>query len=91
MPQYRPCSEVVSTEIDEDESVLLSLKTQQYYSVNETGKRIWELLSSGHDSEAIAATITEEWAISQTDALKRVNSFLEELHEEGLVDVVEED
>lgn len=90
MAPYRPSSEVVSTEIDEEESVLLSLETQQYYSLNETGARIWELLSDGHDAEAIAAALTEEWATTQEEALEYVQSFLRELSDEGLVEEVDE-
>lgn len=86
MARYEPSSEVVSTEIDEEESVLLSLETQQYYTLNETGSRIWELLSSGHDAEAIASAITEEWATTHDEALEYVHSFLQELSDEGLVE-----
>ncbi|MFB6230874.1 MAG: PqqD family protein [Salinibacter sp.] len=86
MPQYRPNSDVVSTEIDEDESVLLSLETQEYYSLNETGSRIWELLSRGQNTEDIASALTEEWAISEAEALEYVRSFLQELRDEGLVE-----
>ena len=85
MPAYRPSSEVVSTDIDEEETVLLSLDTQKYYSLNETGRRIWELLSKGEDVDSIAAAITEEWATSQEAAQEYVRSFLQELHDEGLV------
>lgn len=91
MASYHPCSDVVSTEINDDESVLLSLETQQYYSLNETGSRIWELLSSGHDSEEIAAALTEEWAATHEEALNYVHSFLQELNEEGLVEETEGD
>lgn len=88
MAPYRPYSDVVSTEIDEEESVLLSLETQQYYSLNETGSRIWELLSAGHDADAIATAITEEWDTTQDEAMAYVESFLEELSDEGLVEEV---
>lgn len=91
MAQYRPNSDVVSTEIDEDESVLLSLETQQYYTLNETGSRIWELLSSGHDAEAIASAITEEWDTTHDEALEYVRSFLQELSDEGLAEEGSED
>jgi len=85
MSTYRPHPDVVSTQIDEEESVLLSLETQQYYSLNETGSRIWELLSEGHDVEAIALEITKEWDATPDEALQHVRSFLQELNEEGLV------
>lgn len=91
MAEYRPCSEVVSTEIDEEEFVLLSLETQQYYSLNETGSRIWELFSSGQAPEIIASALTDDWAITQEEALDYVHSFLQELHDEGLVEEATED
>lgn len=86
MAQYNPSPDVVSTEIDDDESVLLSLETQEYYSLNETASRIWELLSSGQDVEAIASAITEEWKVTREEALDYVQSFLQELSEKGLVE-----
>jgi len=85
MRQYKPSSEVVSTKIDDDECVLLSLDTQQYYSLNETGSRIWELLSEGYGPEAIASAITNEWTTTPEDALTHVQSFLRKLCDEGLV------
>ena len=65
MATYRPSSDVVSTQLDEEEAVLLSLETQQYYSLNETGSRVWDLLSDGHDAEAIAEAIAEEVGIEE--------------------------
>lgn len=91
MPLYTPDSEVVSTEISDEEAVLLSLDTQTYYSLNETGRRIWEMLSSGEDPEAIATAITQEWEIPREEALESVHSFLRELHEEGLVEMSAEE
>ncbi|WP_263784467.1 PqqD family protein [Salinibacter grassmerensis] len=88
MRSYRPRSQVVSTTIDEDESVLLHLEAQQYYSLNETGHRIWQLLAQGRDASAIAAAIAAEWATPEAKALRHVRSFLQELGEEGLVEKV---
>jgi hypothetical protein len=85
MPTYSPHPDVVSTQIDEGESVLLSLETQQYYSLNETGSRIWDLLSEGHDAKTIALEITKEWDATPDEALEHVRSFLQELNDEGLV------
>jgi hypothetical protein len=86
MAHYRPSSDVVSTRLDEEETVLLSLETQRYYSLNETGSRVWELLSDGQDVDAIATAITEEWDTTHEEALDYVRSFLDELNEEGLVE-----
>ncbi|WP_263791968.1 PqqD family protein [Salinibacter sp.] len=86
MHSYRPRSQVVSTTIDDDESVLLHLEAQQYYSLNETGHRIWQLLTRGRDAGAIAAALAEEWALSEAEALRHVRSFLQELEEANLVE-----
>ena len=91
MASYRPSSNVVSTEIDDEESVLLSLETQQYYSLNETGSRIWELLSDGHDADDIASAITEEWATTHEEALEYVQAFLQELSQADLVEEICDD
>jgi hypothetical protein len=91
MASYRPSSDVVSTQLDEEESVLLSLETQRYYSLNETGSRIWELLSEGEDMESIATAITEEWQTTHDEALSYVQSFVDELSEEGLIEAVDAD
>jgi len=86
MGSYQPHSNVVSTTVDQDESVLLHLEAQQYYSLNETGSRIWQLLSQGHDAETIATAIAKEWAISAEDARQHICSLLRELDEAGLVE-----
>jgi hypothetical protein len=86
MATYRPSSDVVSTQLDDEEAVLLSLETQQYYSLNETGSRVWELLSDGHDVDAIATAISDEWEVTEDEARSYVQSFLDELAEEGLVE-----
>ena len=91
MSSYHPRSDVVSTTIDEDESVLLHLEAQQYYSLNETGSRIWELLSDGHDANDIASAITEEWATTHEEALAYVQAFLQELSQADLVEEVGDD
>lgn len=90
MTTHRPDPNVVSTQVEDGESYLLSLETQQYYSLNETGSRIWDLLSDGHDVESIATAITEEWDATHEEAIHHVRSFLHTLTEEGLVERVEE-
>ena len=43
-PRYRTNPNVIYTKLDDAEAVLLDVQTQMYYSVNETGLIIWELL-----------------------------------------------
>ena len=47
--QVRPYSEVVDTELDTGETILLQLESTTYYSLNTTGTRIWQGLKRGLD------------------------------------------
>lgn len=89
MTHYSPHSDVVSTELDDQETVLLSLETQQYYSLNETGRRIWEHLSRGNDAQTIARALSDEWDVAPNEALASVRRFLRELADEGLLETDE--
>ncbi|WP_103027905.1 PqqD family protein [Salinibacter altiplanensis] len=86
MDSYRSRPDVVSTKIDEETSVLLHLEAQQYYSLNKTGTRIWDLLTRGHDAQAIAVAMTEDWDVSRDKALRSVRAFLQTLREANLVE-----
>lgn len=86
MSSLRPRSDVVYTTLDEEESVLLDLNTRRYYTLNETGARIWELLDEDHSPGEIAAHLAQEWAISEEEAQRHVEDHLEELQEEGLLE-----
>lgn len=83
---FRPNPDVVVTTLDDGESVLLDLNTRQYYSLNDTGTRVWELLKEGRDVDAIARALTEEWDVSYNEARTYTRTFLNELREEGLVE-----
>ena len=82
---YRPDPKVVFTRLDDSQAALLHLDTKVYYSVNETGAMIWEMLGSESSPAAIAAEITKEYDVAETEALPYVLEFLQELDEEGLV------
>ncbi len=76
---------VVFTPLDESQSALLHLDTKFYYSLNETGTRIWQLLADGLDRAAVAETLSGEFEVSPQDAGRYVADFLDELAREGLV------
>lgn len=91
---FRPRPNVVSAELDDvvssDQgdagSVLLDLKTRRYYSLNEVGTRIWQLLKEGDSVEGIAAALQEGWEVEGAEAEAHVQAFIEELSREGLIE-----
>lgn len=88
---YRPNPDVIATTLEDSESVLLDVKTRRYYSLNETGTRIWELLADGQAVSGIVAKLVSEYDVGEEDARNHVEALLSDLHSEGLVDQVEAD
>ena len=81
--KYRIDPNIIHTTLDENESVLLHLNTKRYYSLNETGSKIWQHLQAGIPPETISVALESEYEI--TDAKNYVAEFLEILRREGLL------
>jgi hypothetical protein len=77
--------DVVVTELDDKEAVLLHLGTKMYYTLNETGIRIWQLLSEGHSISEACETIHNDYEILPDAAQKSVLRLTQELIAEKLV------
>jgi hypothetical protein len=69
----------------EDEIVILDLNTSLYYSLNEVGARVWELLNEGHSREDVARSIVEEYDADHKAAAKDIDSLIKELSQEKLL------
>src|SRR5690606_18752296 len=58
-PPYRPDPEVVFTPVSDAEAILLSLTTKRYYSLNETGLRIWRWLEEEPSTDPLEALVRD--------------------------------
>ena len=83
--RIRPHSDVVSTEMENREAVLLHLKTKKYYSLNETGLRIWQMLGKGNTPAQIIEGLQGKFNITLEKATDSVIALLIELMNEQLV------
>ena len=83
---YHPSPNAVFTAMDDDEGVLLHLQTRAYFSLNETGTLIWKLVQQGKHVDAIASVLEQSYDVDHASALQQVESFLDELAQDGLVD-----
>ncbi len=81
--QYQVDPEVIFTELDAQEGVLLHLVTRRYYSLNETACLIWKGLAQNKTPAEISGELRALYEVE--DPLGYVRAFLEELHREGLV------
>ena len=65
--------------------VVLHTGTKRYYSLNETGARIWALLEARGDPAEAAETIATEYGISHADAEQAVTALVDGLAAAGLL------
>ncbi len=83
--RFQHHSQVVSTELDPLEAVLLHLENQKYYILNETGWLIWKHLEADLNLKQIAQKLEEQYDIGSIEAEKSVLSLIGELESEKLV------
>ena len=82
--------EVIATELENKEAVLLHLGTKKYYSLNETGLRIWQMLSEGITPLDAHAKLQEEYDITPEHAEKCIIDLTNELLNERLLSISDE-
>jgi Asp/Glu/hydantoin racemase len=68
-----------------DGGVVVHTGTKRYYSLNQTGARIWALLEGTGDLAAAASSIAAEYGIPVDDAARAVGQLTEGLLAAGLV------
>lgn len=78
----QPNPSVVSRRVG-DGTVLVHLSTNRIFELNETGARIWELLTEG--CQTVAETISAEFQIDRAAAAQAVDRLIEQLRAEGLL------
>ncbi len=89
--KVKPDPDVVITELEDKEAVLLHLGTKMYFTLNETGLRIWQLMSCDLTLGEISTRLTEEFDVTPEKARECVQNLISELIAEKLVRVVDEE
>lgn len=74
--------------IVDDEVVLLNLDSGHYYSLNNSGRHIWELLDGKNKISDIIQAICTDFEVEPNEATKDVNILVDELLKEGLASAV---
>lgn len=68
------------------EVVLVHLRTNEIYTLNETGARAWELLAEGRDRSAIRAGLADEFAADEQQVEDELGKLLDELLAKELIE-----
>ena len=84
-PIYRINSPNTVHEIIEGEAIIINMKMGYYYSADQTGAFIWELLSQNLDTEGMLARIMQRYAGEPHEVRRILQDFLERLQSENLV------
>lgn len=73
----------------EDESILLDLESEYYFSLDDVGTRIWQLLSEHPDTETVLALMLDEYDVDEATLRQDMAVLIEKLVDAGLVTVTE--
>lgn len=67
------------------EAVLLDLKSESYFGLNRIGTRIWRLLESSSDPQALLVALMDEFDVGREQLERDVGRLIGELTAAGLV------
>jgi hypothetical protein len=73
------------------ESVLLNIQTERYFGLDETGTRMWQLVTAAPRVEAAYRQLLEEYDVEEELLRANLTELLERLVENGLLEVVPSD
>ena len=80
-------SDVMVSELG-GESVLLNLRTETYFGLDDQGTAFWTALTDGPTIDAAAGRLLEEFDVDEATLRRDLSSFLDSLVEHGLVEIV---
>jgi len=80
----RPASDVIYTDFDGKEGILVDLNTKQYYRLNETGSLIWRGLEKGNSVDEIVSQMQAAYEVSTDHARASVEKLLTNLESNKL-------
>ena len=87
--KVQPHPDVVDTELDGAEVVLLHLESKIYYSLNSTGVRIWQGLKQRLSLKEISRRLGEEFNVEGEKADRSVLELINDLSQQKLVQILE--
>ena len=83
--RYRPTPDALFATLS-DGAVVLDIRTKKYFSLNETGARIWALIREGLDTAGVIAVLLDEYDVTRAAAEEAVTSLVESLAAEHLIE-----
>lgn len=82
-----PQTEVIQTKLADGDTVLLDMSSRRYFSLNETGARVWDLLKAGRTMAEITADLQQRYEVGADAAAASVERIVSELVSQQLLSV----
>ncbi|HKS42818.1 MAG TPA: PqqD family protein [Blastocatellia bacterium] len=70
-----------------DESVLLNLKSECYFGLDEMGTQMWKTLIASDSIQAAYETLLAEYEVEASRLREDLDELIQQLMEQGLVEV----
>jgi hypothetical protein len=83
-----PIPEVLFQDVG-DEAVLLNLQTEHYFSLNDVGTRMWQLLSEHGETATVLARLSDAYDIDVDTLRQDLAELIAKLHKAALVTIEE--
>jgi Coenzyme PQQ synthesis protein D (PqqD) len=71
----------------EGESVILNLKTESYFGLDDVGARMWTVVTASRSIQAGYVRLTEEYSVDPERLREDLATLLEQLVEQGLLQI----
>ena len=82
--KFEISSEVLSQEVN-GETVLLDLRSENYFGLDRTATRIWQLLAEHGHVEEVRRVMLEEFDVAPDELGRDLQEHLRQLEEAGLI------
>lgn len=84
LPLTKDPSAFAETRID-DEIVVMALASGDFFSLQDTGAAIWDLIDGTRDRTAVLAALARDYDVAEADLAADLDAFLAELRGNGLL------
>jgi hypothetical protein len=72
------------------ESVLLNLKSERYFGLDEVGTRMWQVLAESRTIEEARTRLLDEYDVERGQLQRDLDELIEQLVGQGLVELIDE-
>ena len=76
--------EALSQEVN-GETVILDLKSESYFGLDEVGTRVWQLLQEHEDMQKVFDAMLEEFDVDANTLASDMKNLINDLIEKGLI------